>query len=176
MSKDIFSNNPTLDLYYKTSDGNAFFTKNAAHNHAKTLEDKSVKKVTKTSVKDDETKEIKTAEITVDSLLPAGDILSKEKSKANPDEAKAKVQEVLQKGAEGVVVVTEQFLTDGLVKNEGAGDAANSEAGNIEDTAAEYNQAVSDYTEKFGEAPFEGAELKKIKWAVQFNKKLTKPE
>ncbi len=27
MSKDIFSNNPTLDLYYKTSDGNAFLLK-----------------------------------------------------------------------------------------------------------------------------------------------------
>lgn len=45
-SKDkIFKANPHLDMYYKTSDSTAFFTLNAAQNHARTLENKTVKKV-----------------------------------------------------------------------------------------------------------------------------------
>lgn len=46
---NIFENNPKVDLYYKTSDDNAFFSKNAAQNHASTLSDKDVKKVTRSS-------------------------------------------------------------------------------------------------------------------------------
>jgi hypothetical protein len=43
----VFSRNPKLDVYFRTSDGVAFFTQNDARNHAKTLKDATVKKVTK---------------------------------------------------------------------------------------------------------------------------------
>lgn len=38
----IFKNNPELKEFYQTSDGQAFFTENAAKLHAKTLKNKSV--------------------------------------------------------------------------------------------------------------------------------------
>jgi len=44
---DVFKKYPNLDHYYETSDGMKFFRENDARNHAKTLEDKSVKKVVK---------------------------------------------------------------------------------------------------------------------------------
>jgi membrane protein involved in colicin uptake len=43
----VFANHPQIDIYYRTSDGTAFFTKNAADIHAAGLKDKTVKKVTK---------------------------------------------------------------------------------------------------------------------------------
>jgi hypothetical protein len=43
----VFAKNPKLDVYYKTSDGTAFFTKNTAELHAEGLKDKTVKKITK---------------------------------------------------------------------------------------------------------------------------------
>lgn len=42
MDTAIFEQNPSLDLYYQTADGTAFYTKNTAELHAKTLEDKTV--------------------------------------------------------------------------------------------------------------------------------------
>jgi hypothetical protein len=42
MSKDLFEANPSLDRYYETADGTAFYTNNSAELHAKTLDDKSV--------------------------------------------------------------------------------------------------------------------------------------
>lgn len=38
----IFKQNPDLKEYHKTSDGQAFYTADAARNHAKTLADKRV--------------------------------------------------------------------------------------------------------------------------------------
>jgi hypothetical protein len=43
----VFAKNPQLDVYYRTSDGLPFFTRNAADMHAAGLKDKTVKKVTK---------------------------------------------------------------------------------------------------------------------------------
>ena len=45
MSNDIFNNYPTLQVYYKTTDGQAFFQESDAKNHAKTLENKKVEPV-----------------------------------------------------------------------------------------------------------------------------------
>lgn len=46
MKKDtIFEQHPTLKKYFQTSDGTAFYTQDAANNHAKTLSDKEVKEV-----------------------------------------------------------------------------------------------------------------------------------
>ncbi len=44
---DVFKKYPKLDRYYETSDGMKFFRENDARNHAKTLDDKSVKTVVK---------------------------------------------------------------------------------------------------------------------------------
>ena len=43
----VFAANPNLDIYYKTSDNKAFFTKNSAEVYAAGLKDKAVKKITK---------------------------------------------------------------------------------------------------------------------------------
>jgi hypothetical protein len=43
----VFATNPRLDVYYKTSDGVAFYTRNAAENHAAGLKDKTVKTITR---------------------------------------------------------------------------------------------------------------------------------
>ncbi|MPS74008.1 MAG: hypothetical protein E2590_12810 [Chryseobacterium sp.] len=47
----IFQENPKLDVYYKTSDGTAFFTMNAAKAHGNTLKNKVVEKVTRKAEK-----------------------------------------------------------------------------------------------------------------------------
>lgn len=46
----VFKANPQLDVYYKTSDGLPFFTKNKAELHAAGLKDKTVEKITKKDV------------------------------------------------------------------------------------------------------------------------------
>ena len=43
MKNEIFKANPQLDCYFETSDGECFFTDNAAKDHAKSLADKTVK-------------------------------------------------------------------------------------------------------------------------------------
>ena len=45
----VFAAHPSLDVYYRTSDGTPFFTHNAAEVHATVtgLKDKTVKKITR---------------------------------------------------------------------------------------------------------------------------------
>ena len=45
MKNEIFKANPNLDCYFETTDGECFFTENAAEAHSKTLKDKKVKAV-----------------------------------------------------------------------------------------------------------------------------------
>jgi hypothetical protein len=47
MENPIFENNPSLDYYFETSDGNSFFTEHAAQSHAQGLKNKQVKTVYK---------------------------------------------------------------------------------------------------------------------------------
>ena len=54
MKKSIFKANPSLDCYFETSDGNAFYTENAAKSYAKDLDDKKVKTIYKEDFVDDE--------------------------------------------------------------------------------------------------------------------------
>ena len=42
MKNEIFQANPKLDCYFKTSDGECFFTENAAKDHARSLTEKTV--------------------------------------------------------------------------------------------------------------------------------------
>jgi hypothetical protein len=50
MENTIFDKNPSLEEYHQTSDGQAFYTKSNALNHARTLEDKAVKTVSRGDV------------------------------------------------------------------------------------------------------------------------------
>lgn len=43
----VFKNNPALKVYYKTSDGTAFYNESDAKLHAKTLDDKKVEPIFK---------------------------------------------------------------------------------------------------------------------------------
>ncbi|RWX00917.1 hypothetical protein [Flavobacterium cerinum] len=48
MAKDqVFESNPTISVYYKTSDGETFYKEGDAKFHARSLKDKSVQTVTK---------------------------------------------------------------------------------------------------------------------------------
>jgi hypothetical protein len=49
------------DFHYKTSDGNVFYTENAAQNHAKSLKDRSVSEVPVNSIK--ESMQVKSTEV-----------------------------------------------------------------------------------------------------------------
>lgn len=48
---EIFKNHPELEKYYETSDGTAFYNESNARNHARTLEDKTVKAVNRETEK-----------------------------------------------------------------------------------------------------------------------------
>lgn len=45
MKDPVFNANPKLEQYFKTADGNAFFTEHDAKNHATSLKSKKVEKV-----------------------------------------------------------------------------------------------------------------------------------
>lgn len=47
----IFDENPNLDEVYQTADETLFMTRNAAENHAKTLKEKSVKRIVRPDAK-----------------------------------------------------------------------------------------------------------------------------
>ncbi|MGE4345936.1 MAG: hypothetical protein AB7D46_00835 [Flavobacteriaceae bacterium] len=51
----VFKDNPKLDVYFKTSDGEAFYNENDAKNYAKKLKDKKVQRVVKGAVSETET-------------------------------------------------------------------------------------------------------------------------
>lgn len=61
MSNNIFKNYPTLQVYFKTADGQSFFQESDARNHAKSLENKTVEKVERPfeAIEDKEVKEVK---------------------------------------------------------------------------------------------------------------------
>lgn len=50
--EEIFDKYPKLEIYYKTSDNNAFFSVTDAKNHAKDLEDKRITPVSRTVKKE----------------------------------------------------------------------------------------------------------------------------
>lgn len=52
MSKDTFKDNPKLQEYFETSDGTAFYKEDTARDYARTLEDKSVKSVSRPEEKE----------------------------------------------------------------------------------------------------------------------------
>jgi hypothetical protein len=52
MKDPIFKTNPKLENYFKTADGNAFFTEHDAKNHATSLKSKKVEKVERPFVKE----------------------------------------------------------------------------------------------------------------------------
>lgn len=57
---NTFKNHPDLQEYFETSDGTQFYKEDVAKNHAKSLEDKTVKKVSRPEEKE---KQLSAAEI-----------------------------------------------------------------------------------------------------------------
>lgn len=47
--KSTLDRKPKLKSYWETADGRQFYTKNAAENHAKTLDDRSIEEVKRTA-------------------------------------------------------------------------------------------------------------------------------
>ena len=110
----IFKDNPKVDIYYKTSDETPFFSKNAAQNHAKTLEQKNIETIVRGSVKNSEENTLKvvvdTSKLDIKNIV--NKVITDKGLLTNSDEVKNKVQEVVEKGAEGLQVQNdEQKLT-----------------------------------------------------------------
>lgn len=121
----IFKDNPKVDVYYTTSDDTPFFSKNAAQNHAKTLDQKNIETITRGSVKNSEQDNLN-----------------------NSDDLKTKVQEIVEKGAEGLQVQNdEQKLTP-------------------------KQQLQADYEKKFGEVPAEEFTKAELSEAIEKGEKL----
>ncbi len=54
--KQVFKDNPSLDVCYQTADGKCFFLENDAVNHGKGLKNKKVKKLERNSKQSEELK------------------------------------------------------------------------------------------------------------------------
>lgn len=165
----IFEQNPSLDIYYKTSDGSAFLLPSDATNHAKGLKDQKVEPLTRPKTKIVEEKsqifvqtgenpdgspkvEYKPIEISVNTLTPSAEDLATEMAKTNPDVVKSKVQEILQKGVEA------SDITKDVSKAE------------VKLTPKQQTQA--DYKEKFGEVPAEEFTINELLEAIEKGEKL----
>ena len=90
--KNIFEQYPNLEEYFETCDGQKFFKEAAAKTHARTLEDKEVKKVLKKDFK--VVSKPKTFDIKKAGLEELKALLEKEKSEKKPN---AKEIEALEK-------------------------------------------------------------------------------
>lgn len=146
----IFKDNPKVDIYYKTSDETPFFSKNAAQNHAKTLDQKNIETIVRGSAKNSVEENLKlvvdTSTIDIKSIV--NDVLTDKGLLTNSDEIKNKVQEVVEKGAEGAKVLNdEQKLTP-------------------------KQQLQADYEKKFGEVPAEEFTKAELSEAIEKGEKL----
>lgn len=146
----IFKDNPKVDIYYKTSDETPFFSKNAAQNHAKTLEQKNIETIVRGSVKNSEEDSLKlvvdTSTLDIKSIV--NDVLTDKGLLTNSDEVKTKVLEVLEKATEG-----SQLLND-------------------EPKLTPKQQLQADYEKKFGEVPAEEFTKAELSEAIEKGEKL----
>jgi len=144
MSKDIFKNNPNLKEVFITSDETAFYERNPAENHAKTLEDKTVTRLVNPSRK--------VSEVDIDAPENAtlGLIQTGEDKDGNPDLKQIVAKIIEGENAELAVVP---------VKN-----------GEVKLTLKQ--QAQADYTNKFGEMPADEFTKNQLLEAVEKGEKL----
>ena len=98
MKNEIFKANPQLDCYFETTDGECFFTDNAAKDHAKSLADKTVKTHHKSDYVEpteeveevvEPTEPVEEIEVTAEIVEPTEPVVSVE---AKATEGKAKNQ------------------------------------------------------------------------------------
>ncbi|WP_395049404.1 hypothetical protein [Flavobacterium sp.] len=83
--KKVFEQNPTLEKYYGTTDGEAFYNENDAKNHAKKLEVKTVE-----TVYNEKFLEVVDAEELSDSEKEMAEFEAAEKAKADQEAADEK--------------------------------------------------------------------------------------
>lgn len=145
----IFKDNPKVDIYYKTSDETPFFSKNAAQNHAKTLEQKNIDTIVRGSVKNSE-QDLKvvvdTSKLDIKNIV--NKVITDKGLLTNSDEVKNKVQELVEKGAEGAKVL------------------------NDEPKLTPKQQLQADYEKKFGEVPAEEFTKAELSEAIEKGEKL----
>ena len=104
----VFEANPRLDCYFETADGGAFFTENAANNHAKSLKDKTVTAVQNTNPSIDEASlTIVSDDAKVEELLSAE--LVKENYKQLKDLAKHFQLDVADQKAETLIEALTEY-------------------------------------------------------------------
>ncbi|MEG3973459.1 hypothetical protein QT970_02420 [Microcoleus sp. herbarium8] len=92
-TNEIFEANPSLDCFYHTSDGNAFFTENTAERHATTLEDKTVVFVTRKAV---EAVAVNAIEVTGETVAPTSEVDEVLEPVEQTDEPTEEVEKVVE--------------------------------------------------------------------------------
>ena len=91
--EQVFIDNPSLDVAYKTCDGKYFFLENDARNHARTLEDKKVIEVVRMATineADEQGNELKDMQ---DNATQEQEDLQKNQLKESTDNASVKKEE-----------------------------------------------------------------------------------
>jgi hypothetical protein len=183
MHNDIFKQNPELNEVFETADGNSFYLRNAAENHAKTLKDKKITRKTNPS------KEVSEVDIDAPENAPLGLIQTGEDKDGNPD-----LKQIIAKVLEGetaelaVVPVNDAPIdkTDNVVELPFAAEIETTkteeslthikevleagQTGTEKLTAKQLLQA--DYKTKFGETPAEQFTKNQLSEAIATGKKL----
>ena len=189
MSKDIFKNNPNLKEVFITSDETAFYERNPAENHAKTLEDKTVTRLVNPSRK--------VSEVDIDAPENAtlGLIQTGEDKDGNPDLKQIVAKIIEGENAELAVVPVNYAPADKtgnvIVVDDVDTDEENINPERIKDSvkwieeplipAKDSNgevkltpkqQLQADYMQKFGETPAEQFTKNQLLEAIEKGEKL----
>ena len=105
----VFEQNPKLEKYYGTSDGEAFYNENDAKNHAKNLEDKTVETVFNTQFLEvNDTEELTEEELAMQEFEDANKVVDLSKL------TKAKLLEFAKE--KGFVIVDEKATNEKLIE------------------------------------------------------------
>ncbi len=92
----IFEENPNLDEVFQTADAELFMTRNAAENHAKTLEAKTVKRILRPDAK-----HVSVVDVTDPNVIPVGTFQTRIDENGKPNIKQAVV--VLDNTGEGTL-------------------------------------------------------------------------
>ena len=128
MSNNIFKNYPTLQVYFKTADGQAFFQESDARNHAKSLESKKVEKVERPfeAIEDKEVKEVKEYAINAkDSIALIKEATAVTALEAFADDERKSVKEAYEKKLAELNASNDELNQGAETKNDSDDEAEN---------------------------------------------------
>lgn len=146
MTKDtIFLQNPLIDEYFKTSDGQAFYHEANAKMHAKRLKDKKVDRITKTN----ELKSEESVKPKLDAVIDnyREELITKYKSLFGKEPARNIKNETLELRISEKLAESEKENQQASTVQEGANDDENQEGINEDEVQADQNSESNDNIE-----------------------------